>query len=192
VADERVVSKEHTEMQARGKVWKFGDDVDTDVIIPARYLVTIDPDELAEHVMEDIDPEFAGKVQPGDIIVAGKNFGCGSSREHAPIAIKAAGVRVVVAESFARIFYRNAINIGLAVVESPEAVRATQTGDILEVDTDEGGVLNTRTGQSFPTKPYPEYVQQIIDAGGLMQAVAQRVRARQAAEAEKQATAGNA
>ncbi len=168
-------------MQVRGKVWKFGDDVDTDVIIPARYLVTFDPDELAEHVMEDIDPEFAGKVKPGDIIVAGKNFGCGSSREHAPIAIKAAGVKVVVAESFARIFYRNAINIGLAVVESPEACQATEDGDILEVDTDEGGVLNVRTGDTYPTKPYPEYVQQIIDAGGLMNAVAQRVKAKQQA-----------
>jgi 3-isopropylmalate/(R)-2-methylmalate dehydratase small subunit len=168
-------------MQARGKVWKFPDDVDTDVIIPARYLVTIDPQELAEHVMEDIDPEFSGKVQEGDIIVAGKNFGCGSSREHAPIAIKAAGVKVVVAESFARIFYRNAINIGLAVVEAPEAVQETESGDILEVDTDEGGVLNTRTGKSYPAKPYPEYVQQIIDKGGLMNAVAERVRAKQQA-----------
>ncbi len=168
-------------MQTRGKVWKFGDDVDTDVIIPARYLVTFDPDELASHVMEDIDPEFAGKVQPGDIIVAGKNFGCGSSREHAPIAIKAAGVKVVIAESFARIFYRNAINIGLAVVEAPEACQATEMDDILEVDTDEGGVLNVRTGETYPAKPYPEYVQQIIDAGGLMQAVAQRVKAKQQA-----------
>ena len=168
-------------MQTRGKVWKFGDDVDTDVIIPARYLTTFDADELAGHVMEDIDPEFAGKVQVGDIIVAGKNFGCGSSREHAPIAIKAAGVKVVVAESFARIFYRNAINIGLAVVEAPEACRATQTDDILEVDTDEGGVLNLRTGETYSAKPYPPYVQQIIDAGGLMQAVAQRVKARQQA-----------
>jgi 3-isopropylmalate/(R)-2-methylmalate dehydratase small subunit len=168
-------------MQARGKVWKFGDDVDTDVIIPARYLVTIDPQELAEHVMEDIDPEFSGKVQEGDIIVAGKNFGCGSSREHAPIAIKAAGVKVVVAESFARIFYRNAINIGLAVVEASEAARETETGDTLEVDTDEGGVLNLRTSKSYAAKPYPEYVQQIIDAGGLMEAVAQRVKAKQQA-----------
>ncbi len=168
-------------MQVRGKVWKFGDDVDTDVIIPARYLVTSDPDELAEHVMEDIDPEFSGKVQEGDIIVAGKNFGCGSSREHAPIAIKAAGVKVVVAESFARIFYRNAINIGLAIVESPEASKVTETGDILEVDTDEGGVLNIRTGETYGSKPYPAYVQQIIDAGGLMNAVAQRVKERQQA-----------
>jgi 3-isopropylmalate/(R)-2-methylmalate dehydratase small subunit len=169
-------------MQVRGKVWKFGDDVDTDVIIPARYLVTSDPGELAVHVMEDIDPEFSGKVQEGDIIVAGKNFGCGSSREHAPIAIKAAGVKVVVAESFARIFYRNAINIGLAVVEAPAACKETETGDILEVDTDEGGVLNDRTGNSYPAKPYPPYVQQIIDAGGLMQAVTQRVQAKKLAE----------
>jgi 3-isopropylmalate/(R)-2-methylmalate dehydratase small subunit len=133
-------------------------------------------------VMEDIDPEFSGKVQEGDIIVAGKNFGCGSSREHAPIAIKAAGVKVVVAESFARIFYRNAINIGLAVVEAPAACKETETGDILEVDTDEGGVLNDRTGNSYPAKPYPPYVQQIIDAGGLMQAVTQRVQAKKLAE----------
>ena len=169
-------------MQVRGKVWKFGDDIDTDVIIPARYLMTSDPDELAAHVMEDVDPDFVNKVKPGDIIVAGKNFGCGSSREHAPIAIKAAGVKVVVAESFARIFYRNAINIGLAVVEAPEACKETETGDILEIDTDEGGVLNDRTGNSYPSKPYPPYVQQIIDAGGLMEAVAQRVKAKQQAQ----------
>src|SRR6185312_9132033 len=165
-------------MQTRGKVWKFGDDVDTDVIIPARYLMTSDPDELAAHVMEDIDPDFTSKVQAGDIIVAGKNFGCGSSREHAPIAIKAAGVKAVVAESFARIFYRNAINIGLALVEAPEASQETETGDILEIDTDEGGLVNDRTGKSYSSNPFPPYVQQIIDAGGLMEAVAQRVQAK--------------
>ena len=168
-------------MQVRGKVWKFPDDVDTDVIIPARYLVTIDPQELAAHVMEDIDPNFAASVQEGDIIVAGKNFGCGSSREHAPIAIKAAGVKVVVAESFARIFFRNAINIGLPIVESVEASRETEQGDVLEVDTDNGYVVNTRTGKSYPIAPYPPYIQQIIDSGGLMQAVALRVKARQEA-----------
>lgn len=168
-------------MQARGKVWKFGDDIDTDVIIPARYLMTFDPQELAEHVMEDVDPSFSGKVQPGEMIVAGKNFGCGSSREHAPIAIKAAGVKVVIAESFARIFYRNAINIGLPIVESPEAAKAIEEGDVLEVDTEEGAILNTRTGEVYPIAPYPEYIQQIIDAGGLMEAVAARVRAKQQA-----------
>lgn len=168
-------------MQFRGKAWKFGDDVDTDVIIPARYLVTIDPKELAEHAMEDIDPEFAGKVQEGDIIVAGKNFGCGSSREHAPIALKAAGVSVIVADSFARIFYRNSINIGLPVVECPEATAEAEDGDIFEIDTDEGGVLNTRTGKSYSAKPYPEYVQAIIKEGGLMNAAARRVKERQQA-----------
>ncbi|MDI3338955.1 MAG: 3-isopropylmalate dehydratase small subunit [Sphaerobacter sp.] len=165
-------------MLIRGKVWKFGDDIDTDVIIPARYLVTIDPAELAKHVMEDIDPSFAGKVQPGDIIVAGKNFGCGSSREHAPMAIKGAGVAAVVAESYARIFFRNAINIGLPVIEAADAAREAENGDILEIDTDEGYVLNTRTGKSYPTARYDAYIQDIIDAGGLMEAVTRRVQAR--------------
>ncbi|GBD17149.1 2,3-dimethylmalate dehydratase small subunit [bacterium HR26] len=168
-------------MIIRGRVWKFGDNIDTDVIIPARYLVTIDPEELAQHVMEDIDPEFAGKVQPGDIIVAGRNFGCGSSREHAPIAIKAAGVQAVVAQSFARIFFRNAINIGLPVVEAPEAVAEIETGDVIEIDTDAGTVRNTRTGKTYQSTQYDEFIQQIIRAGGLMQAVAERVKARQQA-----------
>lgn len=163
-------------MQIRGRVWKFGDDIDTDVIIPARYLVTIDPKELAEHVMEDIDPEFAAKVQPGDIIVAGNNFGCGSSREHAPLAIKGAGVSAVVAGSYARIFFRNAINIGLPVVESPEAVAEAEDGDILEIDTDEGAILNTRTGKVYPAARYDDYVQEIIDTGGLINAVTRRVQ----------------
>jgi 3-isopropylmalate/(R)-2-methylmalate dehydratase small subunit len=175
-------SFEGEHMHFRGKSWKFPDDVDTDVIIPARYLVTTDPDELAEHVMEDIDPEFAGKVEKGNIIVAGKNFGCGSSREHAPIAIKAAGVSCVVAESYARIFFRNAINIGLPVVEAPDAVRESEPGDVLEVDTEEGWVLNTRTGKSYEAKPYPEYIKDIIAAGGLMEAVAKRVQAKRQAE----------
>lgn len=168
-------------MIIRGRVWKFGDNIDTDVIIPARYLVTIDPEELAQHVMEDIDPEFAGKVQPGDIIVAGRNFGCGSSREHAPIAIKAAGVQAVVAQSFARIFFRNAINIGLPVVEAPEAVAEIETGDVIEIDTDAGTVRNTRTGKTYQSTQYDEFIQQIIRAGGLMQAVAERVKARRQA-----------
>ncbi len=169
-------------MQINGKVWKFGDDVDTDVIIPARYLVTIDPAELATHCMEDIDPEFAGKVQPGDVIVAGKNFGCGSSREHAPISIKAAGVQAVIAESFARIFYRNAINIGLPVIESPQSAQEAETGDRLEIDTGQGNVHNTRTGNTYPSTPYDTYVQEIVQAGGLMEAVKRRVQAKRQAE----------
>jgi 3-isopropylmalate/(R)-2-methylmalate dehydratase small subunit len=167
-------------MQYRGRVWKFGNDVDTDVIIPARHLLTIDANELAKHVMEDIDPSFAAKVQPGDIIVAGKNFGCGSSREHAPMAIKASGVAAVVADSYARIFYRNSINIGLPLVECPEAADEAEDGDILEIDTTEGAVFNTRTGKEYIAKRHAPYVQEIVNAGGLMEAVTQRVKARQA------------
>ncbi len=166
-------------MQFQGRVWKFGDDIDTDVIIPARHLLTIDGKELAKFVMEDVDPTFAGKVQPGDIIVAGKNFGCGSSREHAPMAIRGAGVAAVIAKSFARIYYRNSINIGLPVVECPEAVDEAEDGDILEVDTTEGFVLNTRTGKSYTAKPHAPFVQEIVNAGGLMEAVAMRVREKQ-------------
>lgn len=169
-------------MQFRGRVWKFGDDIDTDVIIPARYLLTADPAELSKYVMEDIDPEFPKKVEEGDIIVAGKNFGCGSSREHAPIAIKGAGVACVVAKSYARIFYRNAINIGMPIVECPEAVDDAENGDILEIDTAEGVVVNTRTGQSYDASQHSPYVQQIIKSGGLMQAVTERVQ-REKAEA---------
>ncbi len=163
-------------MRFQGKNWKFPDDVDTDVIIPARYLMTTDADELAEHVMEDIDPGFSKKVQKGDIIVAGANFGCGSSREHAPIAIKAAGVSCIIAKSYARIFYRNAINIGLPIVECPEAVDDAEEGDEFEIDTDEGWVRNTRTGKSYEVKPFDPFIQDIIAAGGLMEAVAKRVR----------------
>lgn len=168
-------------MQFRGRVWKFDDDIDTDVIIPARYLMTFDAKELAAHVMEDVDPEFPGKVQEGDIIVAGKNFGCGSSREHAPIAIKGAGVSVVMAKSYARIFYRNGINIGLPLVECPEAVDEAEDGDILEIDTTEGFVVNTRTGNTYTAKQHAPYVQEIVKAGGLMEAVAQRVQQREQA-----------
>jgi 3-isopropylmalate/(R)-2-methylmalate dehydratase small subunit len=168
-------------MQFRGRVWKFDDDIDTDVIIPARYLMTFDAKELAAHVMEDVDPEFPAKVQEGDIIVAGKNFGCGSSREHAPIAIKGAGVSVVMAKSYARIFYRNGINIGLPLVECPEAVDEAEDGDILEIDTTEGFVVNTRTGNTYTAKQHAPFVQEIVNAGGLMQAVAQRVREREQA-----------
>ncbi len=171
-------------MQFRGRVWKFDDDIDTDVIIPARYLMTFDAKELAAHVMEDVDPEFAGKVQEGDIIVAGKNFGCGSSREHAPIAIRGAGVSVVMAKSYARIFYRNGINIGLPLVECPEAVDDAEDGDILEIDTTEGFVVNTRTGNTYSAKQHAPYVQEIVKAGGLMAAVAERVRQREQADSE--------
>ncbi|RIK44596.1 MAG: 3-isopropylmalate dehydratase small subunit [Chloroflexi bacterium] len=167
-------------MQYRGRIWKFGDDIDTDVIIPARHLLTHDPKELAAHVMEDIDPEFSKKVQEGDIIVAGKNFGCGSSREHAPIAIKGAGVAVVVAKSFARIYYRNSINIGLPLVECPELVDEAEDGDILEIDTTEGAIINTRTGKEYSAKPHAPYVQEIVNAGGLIEAVTARVAARKA------------
>jgi 3-isopropylmalate/(R)-2-methylmalate dehydratase small subunit len=168
-------------MQFRGRVWKFDDDIDTDVIIPARYLMTFDAKDLAQHVMEDVDPEFSGKVQEGDIIVAGKNFGCGSSREHAPIAIKGAGVSVVMAKSYARIFYRNGINIGLPLVECPEAVDDAEDGDILEIDTTEGFVVNTRTGNTYTAKQHAPYVQEIVNAGGLMEAVTARVREREQA-----------
>jgi 3-isopropylmalate/(R)-2-methylmalate dehydratase small subunit len=153
---------------AIGKVYKFGDNVDTDVIIPARYLNSSDPKELAQHCMEDIDAEFVQKVQKGDIIVANKNFGCGSSREHAPIAIKAAGVSCVIAETFARIFYRNAINIGLPIIECPEAVSGIKEGDEVEVDFGSGIITNKTTGASYQGQPFPEFMQKIIDCGGLV------------------------
>jgi 3-isopropylmalate/(R)-2-methylmalate dehydratase small subunit len=155
-------------MKLQGKVWKFGDNIDTDVIIPARYLVTTDPTALAAHCMEDVDQTFAQDVQPGDIIVGGANFGCGSSREHAPISIKGAEVSCIVAESFARIFYRNAINIGLPILESPEAARAAQKGDVLTVDLVAGTITNERTGETYQSSPYPPFVLEIIDAGGLV------------------------
>jgi 3-isopropylmalate/(R)-2-methylmalate dehydratase small subunit len=152
----------------KGKCWKFGDHVDTDQIIPARYLNTIDPKELASHCMEDADPEFANKVRPGDIIVGGENFGCGSSREHAPLAIKHAGIPCVIAKSFARIFFRNAINIGLPILECPEAVEAVAEGDEVEVDIAQGKVRHAASGRDFSTDPFPPELQQIIEAGGLM------------------------
>jgi 3-isopropylmalate/(R)-2-methylmalate dehydratase small subunit len=153
----------------KGKAFKFGDDVNTDEIIPARYLNTSDPKELAKHVMEDADPEFPKKVQPGDVIVAGKNFGCGSSREHAPIAIKAAGVSAVIAKSFARIFYRNAINIGLPIFESPEAVEGIEEGDLIEVNPETGVIKNLTKGTEFQANPIPSDIRQIMEAGGLME-----------------------
>ena len=153
---------------AKGTVFKYGDNVDTDVIIPARYLNSSDPAELAAHCMEDIDKTFIGKVQKGDIIVATKNFGCGSSREHAPIAIKAAGVSCVIAETFARIFYRNAINIGLPIIECPEAARGIEAGDRVEVDFDSGIIVNQTKGTQFQGQAFPPFMQKIIAAGGLV------------------------
>ncbi len=152
----------------RGRVWKYGDNVDTDAIIPARYLNVSTPEALAEHCMEDIDAGFRDRVQRGDIVVAGSNFGCGSSREHAPLALKGAGVSCVVAASFARIFYRNAINIGLPILECAEAVKVTETGHTLEVDLVQGTVRNVDTGQAFQAEPYPPFLVAIIEAGGLI------------------------
>lgn len=159
-------------MKYTGNAIKYGDNVDTDVIIPARYLNTSDHKELASHCMEDIDKTFVSRVKHGDIMVAGQNFGCGSSREHAPIAIKASGVSVVIAKSFARIFYRNAINIGLAIVECPEAAEGISEGDNVEADLDNGIIRNITTGKEYKTAPFPEFVQKIIENGGLMQAIA--------------------
>ncbi|MBE5856321.1 MAG: 3-isopropylmalate dehydratase small subunit [Lachnospiraceae bacterium] len=161
-------------MEALGKVFKYGDNVDTDVIIPARYLNSSDPAELATHAMEDIDKDFVHKVNKGDIIVAGKNFGCGSSREHAPIAIKAAGVSCVIAPTFARIFYRNAINIGLPIVECPEAAKAINEGDEVKVNFDTGEIVDNTTGQTFKGQPFPEFMQKIIKAEGLVNYVNQK------------------
>jgi len=155
-------------MKLEGNVWKYGDNIDTDVIIPARYLNTTDPKALALHCMEDADQSFAKEVQPGDIIVGGRNFGCGSSREHAPISIKGAGVSCIVAESFARIVFRNAINIGLPILESPQAARDAQKGDRLSIDLVAGTITNQRTGQVYQASPYSETVLQIINAGGLV------------------------
>lgn len=155
-------------MNAKGKVFKYGDNVDTDVIIPARYLNSSDPAELAAHCMEDIDGSFVKRVQKGDIIVAQKNFGCGSSREHAPIAIKAAGVSCVIAETFARIFYRNSINIGLPIIECPEAAKGISEGDDVEVDFDSGIIKNLTTGASFKGQAFPEFMQKIIASEGLI------------------------
>ena len=154
-----------------GAIYKFGNDVNTDEIIPARYLNTSDAKELAAHVMEDADPQFPSKVKPGEIIVAGKNFGCGSSREHAPIAIKAAGVACVVAESFARIFYRNAFNIGLTIMECPAATAEAQTGHVLRVDATTGQITNITLDRTYASKPIPPFMQELIAAGGLMEYV---------------------
>ena len=155
-------------MKALGHVFKYGDNVDTDVIIPARYLNVPDPAELAKHCMEDIDKEFVNQVKSGDLIVADKNFGCGSSREHAPLAIKAAGVSCVIAQTFARIFYRNAINIGLPIIECPEASRGIEDGDQVEVDFDSGMIYNRTKGTQFKGQAFPEFMQKIIAAEGLV------------------------
>ncbi len=158
-------------MKFTGKTVKYGDNVDTDVIIPARHLNTIDKKELASHCMEDIDKDFHKKIAPGDMIIAGANFGCGSSREHAPIAIKESGISLVIAKSFARIFYRNSINIGLAILECPEAVDHISEGDTVEADLDAGVIYNRTTGESFETQPFPPFIQNIITAGGLVEAI---------------------
>ncbi len=163
-------------MKIKGKAWKFGENIDTDVIIPARYLNTSDPKELARHCMEDADPEFVNKIRPGDIIVAGKNFGCGSSREHAPIALKAAGVGCVIAPSFARIFYRNSFNMGLPIFESREAAEAIRQGDEVEVDGDTGQITDLTTGQKFKAQPIPPFMQQLISDGGLIPHVLKKNR----------------
>lgn len=155
-------------MKFEGKVIKYGDNVDTDVIIPARYLNTSEPIELARHCMEDLDAGFVNRVQKGDIMVGGFNFGCGSSREHAPIAIKASGIACVVAKTFARIFYRNAINIGLPIVESSECVDDAEEGDKLELDLENGFITNRDKGRTYRIEPFPEFIQKIIEAGGLM------------------------
>ena len=152
----------------RGRIWKYGDNVDTDAIIPARYLNVSTPEELAVHCMEDIDEGFADQVQQGDIIVGGANFGCGSSREHAPLAIKGAGVSCVVAVSFARIFFRNAINIGLPILECAEVAEGAQVGQTLQVDLSEGSITNLDTGQTFQAEPYPPFLMDLIEAGGLV------------------------
>lgn len=155
-------------MRAKGKVYKYGDNVDTDVIIPARYLNSSDPAELAKHCMEDIDKDFIKMVNKGDIIVANKNFGCGSSREHAPIALKAAGVSCVIAETFARIFYRNSINIGLPIIECPEAAKAIEAGDEVEVDFDSGKIYDLTKNMEYQGQAFPPFMQKIIESEGLI------------------------
>ncbi len=165
-------------MIIRGHVWKFGDHIDTDVIIPARYLNTSDPAELASHCMEDYDRNFVKNIKQGDIIVAGENFGCGSSREHAPIAIKKAGISCVIAKSFARIFYRNAINIGLPIFESIEIYEQSCHGDILEVNTEQGIIKNLNSHKNFQINPLPEFIQHIIASGGLVEYTKREVERR--------------
>jgi 3-isopropylmalate/(R)-2-methylmalate dehydratase small subunit len=161
-------------IQVKGTVFKYKSDVDTDVIIPARYLNTTSETELASHCMEDIDPDFVKKVKKGDIIVAEDNFGCGSSREHAPIAIKASGISLVIANSFARIFYRNSINIGLPILECPAAVKAIEAGNTVSCDLSTGVITNQTTGESFQAQPFPPFIQEIISDGGLLKHLAKK------------------
>jgi 3-isopropylmalate/(R)-2-methylmalate dehydratase small subunit len=161
-----------------GKVFKYGANVDTDAIIPARYLNVSEPAELAKHCMEDIDHDFVNKVSKGDIIVATTNFGCGSSREHAPVAIKAAGISVIVARSFARIFFRNAINIGLPLLESPETVDNSDAGDVLQIELETGTIYNVTKGKTFKAKPYPEFMSGIISSGGLVEYTRKKIAGR--------------
>ena len=164
-------------MSLKGQVWKFGADVDTDVIIPARYLSSTDPEELAGHVMEGVMPEFHQQVKPGDIIVADKNFGCGSSREHAPLALKAAGISCVIAKTFGRIFYRNSFNLGLPLLESAEAAEGVAAGDALEVDLTTGLIKNLTKGVEYQARPIPPFMQELLDDGGLMPHVMKKARA---------------
>jgi len=164
-------------MILKGNAWKFGDNIDTDAIIPARYLNTSDPQELAKHVMEDADRDFPSKMKAGDLIVAEANFGCGSSREHAPIAIKASGLQAVVAKSFARIFYRNAFNIGLPIFESEEAPDKISEGDVIEIDADKGVIRNITKGEEYAAKPIPPFMQELISAGGLIEWTKRRLKA---------------
>ncbi len=163
-------------MILKGRVWKFGSNIDTDAIIPARYLNTSDPEELARHVMEDADKEFPEKVKSGDIIIAGANFGCGSSREHAPIAIKAAGIQAVVAKSFARIFYRNAFNVGLPIFESVEASEKIKEGNEIEINADKGIVNNVTEDEQYTVKPIPPFMQELISAGGLIEWTKKKIK----------------
>ena len=163
-------------MKAQGKVFKYGNDIDTDVIIPARHLNTTDPKELAKHCMEDIDKNFINKVKEGDVIVALKNFGCGSSREHAPIAIKAAGISCVIAKSYARIFYRNSFNIGLPILECDEAAEKIQAGDEISVDFESGIIINKTKNEEYKAEPFPEFIQQIINQGGLVGYVSKKLK----------------
>ncbi|MDD3013075.1 MAG: 3-isopropylmalate dehydratase small subunit [Candidatus Gastranaerophilales bacterium] len=163
------------ENNIRGKIWKYGDNIDTDVIIPARYLTMTDPNDLAKHCMEDIDKNFAANVSKNDIIVAGENFGCGSSREHAPIAIKECGISAVIAKSFARIFYRNAINIGLPILENIDAANDAECGDIIEIDLSKGEIKNITKNKSYQTTPFPESIQKIIKSGGLIEYTKARI-----------------
>lgn len=164
-------------MILKGKTWKFGDNIDTDAIIPARYLNTSDPKELAKHLMEDADKDFPSKLKAGDMIIAKSNFGCGSSREHAPIAIKAAGIQAVLAKSFARIFYRNAFNIGLPIFESEEASEKISEGDEIEIDADKGKIRNITKGEEYTAKAIPPFMQELISAGGLIEWTRKRLKA---------------